>query len=210
MKPFIPTYIIPVNEDQKYLTQVPELYPIPTDRIIDKTITGIGATYAEITNPERNSIIIMPNIAIINSKHNNHKEDHNTLAVWGNIPRYVISEYLDKPVYPKKLLITPEAFTRVKNLVEEKGINIYQNFFLLIDESHKTIKDVGYRNRIIEPMKYFFEFEGKALITATHLLPSDPRFINNGFKLLKVKPTYDYAIELDVAHVNNITTALKG
>ena len=43
---------------------------IPTNVILDKTLTGVGATYCEI-HSKRNSIIIEPNVPVIQCKLDN-------------------------------------------------------------------------------------------------------------------------------------------
>ena len=51
----------------QYLTEV--LPEIPTNTILYKKLTGLGATYGEIT-AKRNSIIIEPNVPVIIGKCN--------------------------------------------------------------------------------------------------------------------------------------------
>ena len=47
-------------------------------------------------------------------------------------------------------------------------------------------------------MNDFFKFTGKALVSATPLKFSDPRFEENGFSIIKIEPPYDYAKEIDI------------
>jgi len=202
-------YLIRVNEDQKRFTDVPELHPIKNNTIVDKTITGFGATYSEISYKLRNSIIVMPNIAIVEAKSIKHQEEFNTIGVWGDVTSYTLKKYLNNGRYPKKILVTPESYKRVKLAITECGGDPFKDYFMLIDESHKLTKDVGYRDRIVEPMDDFFLFEKKAMISATPLLPSDPRFVANNFRFIKVDPQYDYQQPLEVIHVDNIINAVK-
>lgn len=44
---------------------------IPTNTILNKTLTGCGATYGEIVHAARNSIIIEPNVPVILGKKQN-------------------------------------------------------------------------------------------------------------------------------------------
>ena len=53
-------------------------------------------------------------------------------------------------------------------------------------------------------MNDFFKFKGKALVSATPLKFSDPRFEENGFSIIKIEPTYDYAKEIDIKPSTNI------
>lgn len=64
----------------QYLTEV--LPEIPTNTILYKKLTGLGATYGEIT-AKRNSIIIEPNVPVIISKCNDL-----------NIKMIICSEYM--------------------------------------------------------------------------------------------------------------------
>ena len=51
-----------------------------------------------------------------------------------------------------------------------------------MDECHQLVKDVDYRVDIVTPMKDFFLFKNKALVSATPIGFSDPRFKENGFE----------------------------
>ena len=55
---------ITINAGQRFDAVMPE---IPTNSIINKTVTGCGATYAEINAP-RHSVIIEPNVPVIEGK----------------------------------------------------------------------------------------------------------------------------------------------
>lgn len=63
------TNIIELHKDKKgnipYLTTI--LKEIPTNTILCKTLTGLGATYGEI-KAKRNSIIVEPNVSTIQCK----------------------------------------------------------------------------------------------------------------------------------------------
>ena len=45
-------------------------------------------------------------------------------------------------------------------------------------------------------------FKGKALVSATPLKFSDPRFEENGFSIIKIEPTYDYAKAVSYTHLD--------
>ena len=63
---------------------------IPTNTILDKTLTGLGATHSEI-HSKRNSIIIEPNVTVILGKLNNNE---NLEAVYEKYLPYNIKKYL--------------------------------------------------------------------------------------------------------------------
>ena len=109
------TINISVNELGKvqYLTEV--LPQIPTDTILYKKLTGLGATYGEI-KAKRNSIIIEPNVPVIIGKCNDpkHRND-NLFGVYEGIYTDDIVKYLEKSGKKYyKILTTPESFQKVK------------------------------------------------------------------------------------------------
>ena len=73
------TNILKINKNEngkiQYLTEV--LPEIPTNTILYKTLTGLGATYGEL-KADRNSIIIEPNVPVIigKCKDPKHKADN--------------------------------------------------------------------------------------------------------------------------------------
>ena len=73
-----------IHEGQ-YLKEV--LSSIPTNTILVKTLTGLGATYSEL-KADRNSIIIEPNKPVIlgKEKQEKHKSD-NLLGVYEGVSR---------------------------------------------------------------------------------------------------------------------------
>ena len=78
----------------QYLTDV--LPEIPSNCILVKTLTGLGATYSEL-KAKRNSIIIEPNKPVIldKPKQNIHKDD-NLKGVCEGVSRDDIVKYIDK------------------------------------------------------------------------------------------------------------------
>lgn len=186
-----------------YLTTI--LEEIPTDTILCKTLTGLGATYGEI-KAKRHSIIIQPNVSTIQCKCNDPKHTHdNLIGVIDKVGVDDVKEYIlaSKDKYCK-FLVTPESFHKVKKAFEELDMYMYSECFMLIDESHKLVKDADYREGIYLPLDDFFQFKGKALVSATPLKFSDPRFEENGFSIIKIEPTYDYAKEIDIKPSTNI------
>ena len=150
--------MVTLNKGQ-YLSDV--MHEIPTNSILSKRIPGCGATTLEL-NTNHNSIIIVPNVPVINSKCQKYE---NLLGVYETVTVDDIAEYLrEHNIY--KIMTTPESFPKVKNACERCGLNIYRDFFLLDDECHQLVKDVDYREDIVKPMDDFFKFERKALVSA--------------------------------------------
>ena len=171
------TINIQINKNKEgktqYLTEV--LPQIPTNVILYKTLTGLGATYGEL-KADRNSIIIEPNVPVIvgKCKDEKHKDD-NLFGVCEGVYTEDIVKYLDASTDKRiKILTTPESFTKVKDAFELMDMDVYGTCFLLFDECHKIVKDVDYRSDIILPFDDFFLFNEKALVSATPISFSDP------------------------------------
>lgn len=200
MKTTLPVQEVNLYNNLSTFSDIPELKPIPSNTIIDKTLPGIGATYCEIKE-HRSSILILPNVATIISKQEKHKESDNTFALYEGVTKDALIAYLKSDVQFKKILTTPESFTnRLKKAI---GTSIYNDYFLLIDESHKVITDNAYRKDIVMPMDDFFTFKNKAMISATSIIPSDQRFLEHRFKLLKVVPKFEYKQDVTIVKTSN-------
>ena len=122
---------------------------IPTNTILSKTLTGLGATYLEL-KAKRNSVIIEPNVPVIKGKcaAKEHKKD-NLFGVYKSVKKEDILNYIDNSEGRfLKILTTPESFGRVCNALNESEIDIRFNCFLLFDECHKIIKDSDFRPNI--------------------------------------------------------------
>ena len=199
-----------VNNKIQYLTEV--LKQIETNTILCKTLTGLGATYSEIKAP-RHSIISEPNIPSITGKCNapEHKKD-NLFGVRQGITVEDIIDYLERSFSQNKyikLITTPEGFSKIKQAFSELEVDIYSTCFFLADECDKLIKDIDYRENIILPIDDFFKFTNKAFVSATPIIPSDPRFKEQNFKLVQIQPKFDFKRPIQIIQTNNVLEALK-
>ena len=186
----------------QYLSDI--MNEIPSDCILSKRIPGCGATTLEL-NTDRNSIIIVPNVPVILSKCGKYP---NLLGVYEGAKLNRVVEYIASNAICK-IMTTPESFCKVKSACEKLGINIYADFFLLMDECHQLITDVDYRIDIVMPMNDFFMFKRKALVSATPIGFSDPRFEENLFNTIEVEADYDYRQDITVTHTYNIAKAVR-
>lgn len=198
---------IKINKKQ-FLTDVLPKKQIRTNTILKKTLTGLGATYSEIY-AKRDSIIIEPNVPVIKGKCIKHKAD-DIFGVYEGVYADDVVKYLEKKTTKyKKILTTPESFRKIKSACNELGINIYQRFFLLFDECEKIVQDVAYRENIILPMDDFFQFKQKAFVSATPIVPRDPRFKKEKFEIVEIQPSFDYKKEIHLLTTNNVLEVLK-
>ena len=178
---------------------------IPTNTILDKTLTGLGATHSEI-HSKRNSIIIEPNVPVILGKLN---ENESLEAVYEKCTPYKIEKYPKMDIPYKKIVCTPESFKKIRKAAIELNINIYKDFFCLFDECEKVTQDIDYRNKIAQPIYDFFQFEGKAFVSATPLPMSHKEFERQNFQKIKIMPDYDYKKDLDLIVTNSYYKRLK-
>ena len=201
------TKIIEISKGQ-YLSEV---YPIiETNKILCKCLPGLGATYSEI-KANRNSIIIVPNLPAITCKCAVHKKD-NLFGVKEGVKTDEIARYINESIIKNKnikLISTPESFSKIKQAFEDCDLNIFVSCFILLDECHKLIKDRDYRENIVLPIDDFFQFDNKAMVSATPIIPSDPRFEEQNFSIVEIRPDYDYVQEVNIIHTNNMLECVK-
>lgn len=183
---------------------------IPTNTILYKTLTGLGATYGELKT-DRNSIIIEPNVPVIVGKCNDPKHKENNLfGVYEGVYTEDVIKYLEKSADKRiKILTTPESFQKVKDAFELMDMDIYGTCFLLFDECHKIVKDADYRSDITLPFDDFFLFNEKALVSATPISFSDPRFEMQKFQIIRIEPAFEYKLPVSLIHTNNVLEQLK-
>ncbi len=179
---------------------------IPTNVILDKTLTGIGATHGELL-AKRNSIIIEPNVPVILCKTENETD---YLAVYGKTSVSQIKNYLNRSdITYKKLITTPESFKKIRKVATSLNIDIYADFFCLFDECEKITQDSDYRPAISQPIHDFFHFTNKAFVSATPLNPSHPEFKNQNFYKIKIQPDFDYKKDITLIFTNSFINQLR-
>lgn len=191
-----------INKGQ-YLSDILPL--IPSNTILYKKITGIGATTAEI-KAVRHSIIVVPNKPVIDSKCKKHK---NIIGVYEGVSTNEVINRLIADTSFHKIMVTPESYHKVKKACQKLNISLYSTFFMLCDEAHQYIDDADFRSEMIETMNDFFLFENKALVSATPIEFSDPRFVSQGFVKIEIIPTYNYRYNITAIHTNSIYMEIK-
>ena len=189
-------------------------YPmLPSNAIINKVMTGTGATYMEL-NPKlspRNSIVIEPYRSAVENKVQAFDE---VQGVFKEVTVKKLTAYLNNSnIKYKKIITTPEGFqTKVLKAAKSLKMNIYKEFFNLYDESEHITEDTDYRRSISSPMKEFFKFEGKALVSAPPLKPSKytlTLFLRHQFKWIEIKPDYDYREDMTLITTRSFYSRVK-
>ena len=189
-------------------------YPmLPSNAIINKVMTGTGATYMELTPKlsPRNSIVIEPFKSAVENK---VQVFNKAQGVFKEVTVRQLTTYLKNPnIKYKKIITTPEGFqSKVLTAAKQLGMNIYKEYFCLFDESEHITEDTDYRRSISNPMKEFFKFEGKALVSATPLKPSKytlTLFLRHQFKWVEIKPDYDYREDMTLITTRSFYSRVK-
>jgi hypothetical protein len=173
---------------------------LPSNCIINKTHPGLGVTHCELIS-DRNSILVEPNVAVIKNKTEKYK---NVMGVYEGISFKDISDYLLEPstTFRKKIMVTPDDFFTIKEIMEELNINVYEEFFLLLDEYNK---DFPVENVLEE----FFQFRNRSLVLSALVSETDPLMKEHGFDILTVQPEYECKYPLDLVTTNNIIETLS-
>ncbi len=200
------TKIISISKNQ-HLADVYRL--IETNTILNKRLSGVGATHCEIIAP-RHSIIVVPNVPIITCKVEKHKDSDNLFGVMANVKPREIEQYLETTISSNKrikIMVTPESFDKVRKAFREVELDMYENCFLMLDECHKFIKERDFRQEIVQPLHSFFKFKNKALVSATPLTPSDPRFSEQGFHQIIVEPDWGFLHKILIICADDIRRA---
>lgn len=147
--------------------------------IIDKTITGFGATTLEITSAIRSSIIVVPTKALAYNKAKwaNSTVDGYCLYVGskygedgidigeGEIRKYLQTRETDV----RKFIVVADSLPKLLGCLEEMGEPVYNDYFLMIDEVDTMQSDSPYRPRLETIMDYYFRFDfmNRAIVSAT-------------------------------------------
>ena len=159
--------------------------------IINKTITGIGATTLEIMRQERNSIIVVPTKSLAYSKYksaNNHFGDRYTFyfgspikEIRSTVTPAQVKSYLDSNRYwKKKFLVVADSLPRLIEILDSNNTDVYNSYFLMVDEIDTMQADSAYRPRLEDVMDYYFKFNQRfrSAISATLNDFSNPQLEN--------------------------------
>lgn len=153
--------IITASTTAKWVEQIPELENrLPENCILDKGITGCGATTLAIEN-DRSTLIAAPTVNLIKNKTQEHPD---LLGVYGDVRNQEITDYL-KTHDRWKIMATYDAVPRV---VDVAGAEIYSKAFLLVDEYHRLLFDYSFRHSAIAGLlEQAPRFASKTFLSAT-------------------------------------------
>ncbi len=195
-------------EKDKYLSEVLQnnlklegVMPgsLPSGRI-DKKYTGIGATYCELEDQNRHSLVIVPTRAIAKAKSIQHSayyvagdSDKTTHENVRSIKMEIKSDSKKKI----KVLIVADS---LKWFIQTYGDEVYINFFILFDEIDTFQEESKYRQALQESLDYYKKFpnDKRAVVSATMGKFSDPEF--EAEKLYEIKLAKKNKPKLELIH----------
>jgi hypothetical protein len=186
-------------------TKLGNVIPFLPNGIIDKSETGIGATYLE-ASCSRNSIIVEPTRAIVVSK----SKKHECLGIIGGITPEQLKEqiitYLEKRSGKVlKIFVVSDSVKKLISILIELGIDVFNEFFYLIDEIEQYQTEASYRGKMSLAIDYYnlFKPEKRALVSATIYEFSNPLLKNESMtKYSYEKPSIR---NVDLRSTNNPT-----
>jgi hypothetical protein len=173
--------------------------------IVNKRETGIGATSLEL-KADRNSIIVLPTIQTAKSKgigkvHYFSSEASTSGKIRTKGKRDFLQDYLKKMDGEyKKFTVVADSLPQ---LLLELGDNVYEEYFLLLDEIDSIQKDSTFRKRMETCMEFYkmFPKENRAVVSATIIAFSDPLFKDEGLTNFR----YEKSAKGEIAFVQTKT-----
>ena len=154
---------------------------LPVNCLFDKGKTGCGGTTLALKN-EKDTIIAMPFVSLIKNKIAQHGED--VLGVYKDVTDKEIIDYIETHK-KKKILVTYDSLKRLEKVLSSQGIDVFNSFYLLIDEWHILFNSYAFRrtaiNGVLDLAKKFKEV---TYMTAT---PIEDEFILEELKDIPVK-----------------------
>ena len=158
--------------------------------IINKTITGLGATTLELMTSKRNSIIVVPTKTLAYSKvlkANKKKGDNYAMyigspigEVKSNINLASVREYIrcKKDDEVLKFVVVADSLPMLLNYLSQLNSDAYSDYFLMVDEIDTLQSDSSYRPRLEVVIDHYFKFgfNNRAVVSATIIPFSNPLF----------------------------------
>ena len=162
--------IIKANENCRYLSDIKELEnKLPVNCLFDKGITGCGATTIAIEN-EIDTIIAMPYVNVIKNKeaqYPNERCNNELLGVYEGVSNDEILDYVNTHEI-KKIAVTYDSLERLITLLLGSGLDVYNDYYLLVDEWHILFNSYAFRKNAVQKVLYHAPlFKEVTYMTAT-------------------------------------------
>ena len=175
--------VIPVDKKYTYLNQF--MTELPTNCLFDKGRTGCAGTTIAIEN-EKNTIIAMPYVNLIKNKecqYPNEECDKELFGIYEGVTKKEIIDYVNSHEI-KKIAVTYDSLDRLIDVLIDLEIDVYNDYFLLVDEYHVLFNSYCFRNEAIKRvLEYSRKFSEVTFMTAT---PIEKEFQLKELKDLRV------------------------
>lgn len=158
-----------IHADKKYAYLNEFMTELPVNCLFDKGRTGCGGTTIAIEN-DKNTIITMPYVNLIKNKecqYPNDKCDKKLFGIYEGVTNKEIIDYVNSHEI-KKIAVTYDSLERLITLLIEEEIDVYNEFYLLVDEYHVLFNSYCFRNEAIKKvLEYSQKFAEVTFMTAT-------------------------------------------
>ncbi|MFR1815001.1 DEAD/DEAH box helicase family protein [Dysgonomonas capnocytophagoides] len=158
-----------IHADKKYTYLNEFMTELPTNCLFDKGRTGCAGTTIAIEN-NKNTIIAMPYVNLIKNKelqYPNERCENKLLGIYEGVTKEEIIDYVNSHEI-KKIAVTYDSLVKLIIILEEQGIDVYNDFFLLVDEYHILFNSYCFRNEAIKKvLEYSRKFSEVTFMTAT-------------------------------------------
>lgn len=177
-----------ININKNYLSE--EWDRLPSNCLLDKSVTGCGGTTVELTS-SRNSIILVPTIELVKNK-----QSDIYFGLYGKVKQNELESYLNnQSIVFKKIICTYDSFHRVLHLTD---------FFLLIDEYHILFTQYKFRNSAISTiLKNFKNFE-YCFMTATPITEENQLEELKGLNIVKLNWSKESKVNFNIINTRYI------
>ena len=159
--------IITAPKECNYLSEF--MTELPVNCLLDKGKTACGGTSVAIEN-QINTIIAMPYVNVIKNKVAQYPMERCTnelLGIYEGISNGDILDYINTHEI-KKIAVTYDSLERLITLFLGKGIDVYNKYYLLVDEWHILFNSYAFRNRAVKKvLEYSRLFKKVTYMTAT-------------------------------------------
>ena len=144
---------------------------IPANCVLNKSITGCGATTLAILQPGH-TIIAVPFVSLIQNKVAQHKDV--LLGIYGEGDKTaIIKDYVD--CHPSvKIMTTFDSLPKVCGILTELKHDPYTTFHVVIDEWHTLFQSYQFRNNAVRNL--LEETKKMKRVTFVSATPIEPEY----------------------------------
>ena len=180
-------------------TGKPWIDEIPANCIFDKVITGCGATTLAIEQAG-NALLAMPYVPLVKNKEQQHRET--VIGVYEGVGEAEIMQYINTHS-KQKIAVTYDSIPKVASILQRNGIEVYKDFFLIVDEWQVMVNSYEFRYDAIRALlDEAKRFERVTYMSAT---PIEHRYRLNelkGMSEVKIEWPNRHKIPIETYSVN--------